>query len=113
MKGYYQVLRILRKHLPTAFPVQVRRTPLKGDDGDCTKHKSHFVIRIRKNLNQQQSIDTLVHEWAHARAWSHLDDGMENDEFIKSSHDARWGVAYSECYRVYEQHYLGAYNCEK
>lgn len=82
------------------------------DDGDCSKSDDRFMIRINKRLNECEAIDTLMHEWGHARAWNHLHDSMNDEEFMEKSHDAAWGVAYSEVYRVFENHYLKAYTCK-
>ena len=63
-------------------------------------------IRIDKSLSESTAIDTLLHEWAHARAWNHLHDSLDDEEFEERSHDASWGVAYSEVYKIYEQYYI-------
>jgi hypothetical protein len=73
-------------------------------DGECIKYKKKFFIKVNKDLSEDSAIETLIHEWAHARAWNHLLDSMESDErFDDFSHDATWGVAYSEVYRVYQR----------
>jgi hypothetical protein len=42
-------------------------------------------------------LDLLIHEWAHALAWSH-------DECAED-HDAAWGIAHARVYRyVIEGH---------
>ena len=112
MKSYRKICKILRKHCPLAYPVAIRRVKLE-DDGDCTKDKNKFIIRINKDLPECQAIDTLMHEWAHARAWNHLHDSMSNEEFVKKSHDSSWGVAYSEVYQTFERYYAEALNCEE
>jgi hypothetical protein len=105
-KAYRKLLSILKKKCPVAFPVNVRRVKLNGLDGDCSLDKKRFHIRINKDIPESSAIDTLLHEWAHARAWNHLHDSYDFDEFIECIHDASWGVAYSEVYRVYEKFYL-------
>jgi len=106
-KAYKQIIKILKEFCPLAYPVIVRRVALKSHDGDCTLYKKRFTIRINKSMNEGAAIDTLLHEWAHARAWNHLHDAVNEKEFAKRVHDASWGVAYSEVYRTYEEHFLG------
>lgn len=104
-KNYKQLVSFLKKNLPIAYPVSVRRCVMSRSlDGECIKHKRRFFIRINKDLSENLAIETLIHEWAHARAWNHLLDSMEaDDRFDDLSHDATWGVAYSEVYRVYQK----------
>lgn len=103
--NYKYVVSVLKKHCPLAYPVSVRRAIMSNRlDGDCHKYKKKFFIRVNRNLDENAAIDTLLHEWAHARAWNHLLDSAETAESFESfSHDASWGVAYSEVYRVYEK----------
>lgn len=107
---YRKLVRVLKKRCPVAYPVSVRRVHLQEFDGDCSKVKGRFFIRIDKSLPEVGAIDTLLHEWAHARAWNHLYDNLSWDEFEAVAHDATWGVAYSEVYRIYEQVFLPAIN---
>jgi hypothetical protein len=100
---YGRVVRVLRKKLPPAFPVQVRRVKLVDRDGYCEKRNDVFYIRINRELPEAPAIDALLHEWAHARAWNHLHDSLHPNEFQLVAHDPVWGVAYSEVYRVWEQ----------
>lgn len=104
--NYKKVVSILKKYCTPAFPVSVRRVNMSCTlDGDCHKYKKRFYIRINRDLEETSAIDTLLHEWAHARAWNHLLDSAETNEHFESfSHDASWGVAYSEVYRVYEKY---------
>jgi hypothetical protein len=89
LKGAVVVL----KHLvPLAHPVRVTRAKMDDSSGDCDlKEKpSRFHIRIDSSMDELGAIETLIHEWAHARAWvEHTDD-----------HSPYWGVAFSECYRA-------------
>lgn len=102
---YRRLVRVLRKQCPAAFPVSVRRVRLTGKDGDCCKRKGRFFIRINRSLGEGAAIDALLHEWAHARAWNHLHDALGDQEFGQRIHDASWGVAYAEVYRVFEQNF--------
>ena len=105
-RAYKQLVSILKKKCPLAFPVSVRRVKLAHLDGDCSLGKKKFFIRISRDISEASAIETLLHEWAHARAWNHLHDSLDWREFEERSHDASWGVAYSEVYRIYEQFYL-------
>lgn len=102
-QGYKKLVSILKKKCPPAFPVSVQRTKLSNLDGQCILGRKKFFIRINKDLSESSAIETLLHEWAHARAWSHLYDAMDWQEWEEKQHDAAWGVAYSEVYRIYEQ----------
>lgn len=107
---YRKLVNVLKKKCPVAYPVSVRRVHLAEYEGDCTKVKGKFYIRIDKGLPEVGAIDTLIHEWAHARAWNHLYDSLTWEEFEAVAHDATWGVAYSEVYRIYEQVFLPEIN---
>jgi hypothetical protein len=106
-KNYQALIRTLKKHVPPAFPISVRRIRLgKHLEGRCWKHGKTFAIEIDKNLDPARAIDVLIHEWAHARAWNHMLDTAPTDEvFNKLAHDAAWGVAYSEVYSAYERNF--------
>jgi SprT-like family len=47
--------------------------------GECAHyHKGkRFEIRLRKRLNAETALSTLVHEWAHARTMLHLQEGED------------------------------------
>lgn len=107
---YKKLVSVLKQKCPAAFKVSVRRVKMNKFDGYCllcTTDKK-FIIRINKDIPESSAIDTLLHEWAHARAWNHLHDSLNDKEFEERCHDASWGVAYSEVYKVYEQYYLPA-----
>ena len=106
--AYKKLVSVLKKKCPAAFPVSVRRIKTNDFDGYCYLSRKKFFICINKNISESSAIETLLHEWAHARAWNHLHDSLDWDEFEKRSHDASWGVAYSEVYRIYEQYFLTA-----
>ena len=106
-RAYKKLVSILKKKCPAAFPVSVRRVKMVNLDGDCWLGKKKFFIRINRDISESSAIDTLLHEWAHARAWNHIHDSLNCYEFEKVAHDALWGVAYSEVYRVYEEFYIG------
>lgn len=105
-EAYKQVVDILKQRCKLAFPVSIRRTSLKNLDGDCCLKDKKFYIRIDSNLSEASAIDTILHEFAHARAWNHLHDSLNPHEFQDQVHDASWGVAYSEVYQIYEKNFL-------
>jgi len=106
-ESYRKLVFVLKKKCPPAYPIKVRRVKMTSNrDGDCSLSENLFSIRVNRELSEPSAIETLLHEWAHARAWSHLHDSLTCDEFEERSHDASWGVAYSEVYRVYEQCFL-------
>lgn len=91
--NFLDLLRYLKNNLLLPFPIQVRRVRLcKGIDGDCQLKNEKFIIRINRNLNENQAIDTLLHEIGHCLAWDE-----DNDEF----HGPNWGAAYSVVYREF------------
>lgn len=102
-KSYRRLIVVLRKRLPPAFPVDARRVSMKNLDGSCQRRGEKFYIRVNRKLPETAAIDALLHEWAHARAWNHLHDNLTPEEFKKVVHDAAWGVAYAEVYRVFEE----------
>jgi len=104
-KDYRKLVSLLKKKCPLAYPVSVRRRKLCNFYGDCSLQSKKFFIRINSSLNEAAAMDTLVHEWAHARAWNHLHDNLSWEDFEERSHDASWGVAYSEVYKIYEQNF--------
>lgn len=112
---------LLRLHAPTAYPVIVRSgTKLPaGTDAYCCRRPSRFVIMLGGHLDARSSVEAVVHEWAHARAWNHLHDraiesflaGSISDlEFEGLAHDAKWGVEYAHCWRVFTGEVLPAWN---
>ncbi len=106
-ENYRLLIKLLKKHVPPAFPISVRRIKLpKHLEGRCWKHGKRFLIEVAEHLEPARAIDVLLHEWAHARAWNHMLDAAPTDEaFNKLAHDAAWGVAYSEVYSSYEQNF--------
>jgi hypothetical protein len=72
--------------------ISVRRVKIReGYDGLCEKKNDKFMIKVNSNLNENYSIDVLIHEVAHAVAW-------DKDADI---HGPNWGRAYSKVYRLF------------
>jgi hypothetical protein len=96
----------LREHLPTPFPTIVRTSDVPADvDGFCIRRPCRFVIHLDRKLTCTAAVQTLLHEWAHARAWSHrvdrLDrDQVSQDEFEAVCHGPEFGAAYAEAWRL-------------
>jgi hypothetical protein len=102
----------LRTHAPAAFPVIVRSGANVPPDTDayCTRRHSRFVIMLGHHLGSQSAVEAVIHEWAHARAWSHMHDRAAADmqagridaaEFEVLVHDGTWGVEFAFCWRVF------------
>ena len=105
---FHRVLAGLRNMLPPAFPVVVRAGDLEpGTLGACHRTDDRFVIRLAAPLDEQQAIDILLHEWAHALAWSHTMDrlvempDLEQAEFERLSHDGAWGLGYAQVWQTF------------
>ena len=93
MQYYRQVVRMLKEKCPADMPVIVRRMKVPKDRyGDCSKKEDCYVIRICREISEQQAIDILIHEWAHAISW---------DKCSSENHCNQWGKAYSRVYRIF------------
>ena len=101
----------LRTHAPCGFPVVVRTGGVPVTmDGFCIRRRSRFVIHLGDCLSPSNSVAVLIHEWAHARCWSHYLDRAAQDvragtiteeEFDEISHGPAFGVEYAACWRVF------------
>ena len=66
-----------------------------------------FVIRLAANLKESEATDVLLHEWAHALAWTHSLDKLvaaaeiDQERFEAESHDAAWGCAFARVWRLF------------
>jgi hypothetical protein len=95
-----KVSRFLRDAVPPAWPVRTRQIAVKDprEFGSCSfvddGAESHFLIHLRKGMDDDLILFILVHEWAHAVAWT----GVRQD-YIED-HDAEWGVAYARCWKA-------------
>lgn len=108
-KEFAHTLKWLRKFCPAAMPVVVKfcRLP-SGILGQCMRRPTRFLIRLNDRMKEPQTIDVLVHEWAHALAWNFAVDRLINApdtdpaEFERACHDEAWGCAYSRVWRVHQ-----------
>ena len=99
------LLKLLRKDFPTKYPVKVRRVSKKvmGDDapfGICwlvneykERDKRYFQILISNKYDIGIQLDTLIHEWAHAKTWFDVKDNK--------FHSKPWTDMYGRLYRKY------------
>ena len=100
----------LRLHAPAGYPVIVRTGGVGANlDGFCVRRPARFVIHLNDRLGPSAAVSVLVHEWAHARGWSHsLDRAVEDlrarritqQEFEDLCHGPAFGVEYATCWRV-------------
>jgi hypothetical protein len=93
-----RVLAALRAQLPCPHPVRVRMRHMKKDIGQCSlversKSGCSFEIVLCYKLGPTLEWHALVHEWAHAFAWTTEHPDLDD-------HGPLWGVAYAEVYRV-------------
>jgi len=84
------------------MPVVVRTSWLPETIlGQCFRRMSRLVIRLNNRMGDEQAVDVLCHEWAHALAWNFSLDRLTEPpalypaEFDRASHDEAWGCAYS------------------
>lgn len=97
-----QMLRRWRKYieglnevLPCDRPVRVERVSRSIDWGfaETIKTPKQFLIRVRNDATWGESLDSLIHEWAHARRW----EGKDKD----TDHPDEWGIEYARAYRAH------------
>jgi len=99
------VLQLLRRHCPLRHPVRIffRRLPNRKLCGCCMTYTDQrqqvirFAIHIDSCMPYLTTVDTLLHEWAHAL------DQSENGVIDDEPHRDSWGVAYARVWRAYVQ----------
>ena len=94
-----EVLIVLTNVLPVPFPVRLRWRKLEGFGESLVSSKKDgtrsATIDLREDLSEPLAVEVLVHEYAH----------IITTDYYGSSHDAVWGLAYSDVYRiVYGEH---------
>jgi len=100
-------LECLRELCPAPFPVIVRTSDIGPEmHGCCHRTENRFVINLSRQLDCERAVETLIHEWAHARAWNHLLDAaitaeVSPAEFDRLSHGPEFGIAFAEVWRVF------------
>ncbi len=89
---FNEVATFLKKNCKLDYPLNIRRTKLRKEhEGECELKNGKFVIKIDKYLDENHSIDVLLHEIGHAMAWEKDTD----------AHGLNWGKAYSKIYRKF------------
>jgi len=98
-------IKILRRELPTMFPVRLRRKRIPDAAGawatcdlldDEDGAPSHFEIVVDDRLTEPAASWGLIHEYAHALSWRMP---MPRDNKV---HDPEFGLAYSRTYNIWE-----------
>lgn len=98
METYRKVISFLKRDLKPEYAVSVRRLRMSEHlDGDCQFKGTFFRIRINRTLPEHEAIETLLHEWAHALAWTRCQYDQHCDE---------WGKAYSRVYRAFLREFI-------
>ena len=108
-RRYRRALQALRAECPPLLPVRVVRDARPGPVRLCgwtrlcaDGHAFRIVLRERvvergsrgvRRLFDSELIEVLMHEWAHAMAWTAGHSDLQD-------HPAAWGLAYAECYRT-------------
>lgn len=96
MKNFRKIVNLFKSKFPE-HTVSVRRTHLPDSlQGDCSMKGNQFLIRINNHLQEDQAIDTFLHEWAHVLAWHNPGD----------DHGSEWGKAYSRVYRLFIKEFV-------
>jgi len=87
--------RKLSKHLPVRAPVEIRRWD-RGADGHrhCDRRPNGtFVITLNTRPLAYGGIETLCHEWCHARTWA---------EWVRgAAHGPLWGAEMAKVERLW------------
>lgn len=113
------ILGRLTELVPAAFPVELSIVDIRIFDGWCSRGDGKFEIMISGCLYRDQGICALLHEYAHALAWSYLDemlgraDDVTEDDFEQITHGPAWGIAYSRVYQTYAAKIRSDVPCEK
>ena len=88
----------LRRCFPTPYPVRVMVRRLPGGEagarGVTVRNGRRLWIILHERMNWDLSVDTLLHEYAHAAEWRH-----EAVEARRPDHDDAWALAYGRIYR--------------
>lgn len=105
---FRRILAALRVNCAPPLPVIVQVGRVQADArGWCARGRRTFVIRLSSELREAAAMDVLVHEWAHAMAWSPRPDQMIGRSRTSAlaieaaDHGPDWGVAYARAYLVF------------
>jgi len=98
MKKKHDYEKLIIKYLCETVPLQKHKVLWRfvsnlKDYGSCTA-PNKGVITISVDSKQQEMIDTIIHEYAHAIDFDRNGCGKEH-------HSEEWGKCYAEVYRAY------------
>ena len=109
-----QIVQWLKKEFPTSHPVTFRfakkiaasadATPMQkrtGNWGEASLVGRKIIVRIvvRKGVLRSQSIETLLHEWAHAVTFKSAK--LEAQRPDLGYHDKEWALKFGQIYRKF------------
>jgi hypothetical protein len=80
--------------VPKGTRVDVRRRTLDGCLGQTQKVGNRIVVTIHKDMTEDETVDTLIHEWAHVLSW-------RPSTVWNTDHDEHWGLEYAKVYRAF------------
>lgn len=83
---------------PSSHRVSFKRLPpshslLDGEAAYTVKEGRVFTVYVSSGLTKLETIDAVLHEYAHVRSWRPSHPFMH--------HDAQFGLAYAENYRAF------------
>ena len=81
LRAFWKAKRWLRENFPTRCPVRIYLRPIKGDMGLCNFdcETERFVVSISSDLNLNETLETLCHEWAHVLR-EHIPEGPHDHD---------------------------------
>lgn len=94
-----QVEHWLRANFPCDKPVVVRVTNVYPHAAETARQGRKYIIKLGRIALARwgdEMIETLIHEWAHARVWR---THREND--LEHYHDAEWAIEYGALYQAF------------
>ncbi len=94
-----QILAWLVAVYPVAYPVTLRfvKSGTGYEDGfgaDCQRVGRRFVIRVTPGMPWYDTIEMVMHEYAHAMTWPH-----SRVEHHAPDHSDEWALAFGRLYR--------------
>lgn len=84
-------LHVLEDAYPLDRPVEVEIPPHVVGWADTDRREGDFLIRMSGRMDTRSLIETLAHEWAHARTWTAPS---------RRDHSDAWGIEYARAYRL-------------
>ncbi|MBK25958.1 MAG: hypothetical protein CME70_18295 [Halobacteriovorax sp.] len=96
----------LSRNFPSPYPYKLSQTNRLAYTqegikfpifGQCSCENGKMLIQIHSNLPLHEKIETLLHEWAHAHTWRHLNIELEREE-----HDDEFYLVLGRIERAWE-----------